>query len=753
MSTTASRHATNAQMAGPRRPRNRADARRLRFNAYDGHTGDRALAPPQPPPNSIERPQLLRRLHDSPIVVLCAPAGYGKTTLLAQWAAHQRRPLAWLALSQHTRHLDIDLDRFAHAHAAAGRPAVLVIDELEHLNGDPRSARTLAALAHRPPPSLQLVLSSRHALPFGLSRLRAAQRVVQLGARDLEMSASETHRLLHASGAPLDERSAAELAEHTQGWPVAIRLAADPSALRRDRAENVGLSPGAGRAIAQYIREELIAPLDPGALRLLMCAALLDHGHNNDNKHPLLGGDACDAVLQREGSAEALRALAAAGTTLTAQDAAETSFRFHPLVRDALRAELSARAARELPGLHRRASEWFAATGRNEPAVEHACATGDAPRAGALLWDGAQRLLYGRDEQIQRWLSSLTSAHIASDARLTLVAAHSSIALEDAATARHWLRLHTATQPPAAHPPRSPTLAAARALLDSALGDGGIGQVAASAAHAQALLDDRHAMRPLADLLHGVALHLSEGTRHDTREDARHELSHAAEQAGAMPIVRVLSLAQLALILIDDNDDPQQAEQLAASACACAREHRLHTRPVSALAYATAAFAHGRRGAADEAKRELVRAQTLFASLGDFMPWLSVETGIVMARASILLADVTGARALLSHASSPARRPVPFPRFLAWLDDGWCEIDELGARASSGAAGLTIAELRVLRFLPTHLSFREIGARLHVSNNTVKTQAHSIYFKLDAASRTEAVANASAIGLIEATVV
>ena len=93
------------------------------------------------------------------------------------------------------------------------------------------------------------------------------------------------------------------------------------------------------------------------------------------------------------------------------------------------------------------------------------------------------------------------------------------------------------------------------------------------------------------------------------------------------------------------------------------------------------------------------------------------------------------------------------PQFHAWLDDAWAEIDEYSASALSGPASLTIAELRVLRFLPSHLSFREIGERLNVSTNTIKTQAHSVYGKLGATSRTEGVARASALGLIEASII
>jgi LuxR family maltose regulon positive regulatory protein len=93
------------------------------------------------------------------------------------------------------------------------------------------------------------------------------------------------------------------------------------------------------------------------------------------------------------------------------------------------------------------------------------------------------------------------------------------------------------------------------------------------------------------------------------------------------------------------------------------------------------------------------------------------------------------------------------PILRTWLDEVWSEIDDLGASSLSGPCSLTMAELRILRFLPTHLSFREIGTRLHVSTNTVKSQAHAIYRKLGVASRSEAVAQASTLGLIEVTMI
>jgi len=134
------------------------------------------------------------------------------------------------------------------------------------------------------------------------------------------------------------------------------------------------------------------------------------------------------------------------------------------------------------------------------------------------------------------------------------------------------------------------------------------------------------------------------------------------------------------------------------------------------------------------------------------MPWHEAETRVALARASIRLLDVPLARHLLSDASRAARRMPNATVLRAWLDETWAEIDGVGVAALNGAGSLTTAELRILRFLPTHLSFREIGSRLHVSTNTVKSQAHAVYSKLDVASRADAVARASALGLIEAEV-
>jgi LuxR family transcriptional regulator, maltose regulon positive regulatory protein len=155
-----------------------------------------------------------------------------------------------------------------------------------------------------------------------------------------------------------------------------------------------------------------------------------------------------------------------------------------------------------------------------------------------------------------------------------------------------------------------------------------------------------------------------------------------------------------------------------------------------------------REGRIDEAKAASSECQDLLAELDDSPAWLSAETSILIARVSIGLGHVTRARELLAEASRLARRTPDVVVFQRWFDDAWGEFDERAETALASVGSLTTAELRVLRFLPTHYPFHEIAQRLHVSSNTVKTHVHAVYRKLDASSRSEAVATATRAGLL-----
>jgi LuxR family transcriptional regulator, maltose regulon positive regulatory protein len=166
------------------------------------------------------------------------------------------------------------------------------------------------------------------------------------------------------------------------------------------------------------------------------------------------------------------------------------------------------------------------------------------------------------------------------------------------------------------------------------------------------------------------------------------------------------------------------------------------------LVLAVSALIKARLGQVEVAKADAAAATRLADALADVAPWYRAQTDIVLARALIALADVATARALLDDAACVLHHAPDTVLLTAWLDEARDEADACSASATSTLGSLTIAELRILRMLPTHLSFREMGSQLYVSPNTVKTQAQAVYRKLDASSRSEAVARARDLGLL-----
>src|SRR5947209_7301886 len=249
--------------------------------------------------------------------------------------------------------------------------------------------------------------------------------------------------------------------------------------------------------------------------------------------------------------------------------------------------------------------------------------------------------------------------------------------------------------------------------------------------------------RPLCMLLTGVATHL-QGDRVAAELALEQSTRLSTDRA---PTVCSLALAQRAMIAIE-LEDWDLAAELTDRGTALIAAAGLETDPLSALILAAAAAARSHHGRIDEAKSDMRTSIDLLAELGDFVPWYGAEARILLAHASLWLADVVGARTLLAQASRFARRVPGAEIFSPWFDHAWAYMDTLGEASLAGPSSLTIAELRILRFLPSHRSFREIGAQLGVSANTVKTQAHAVYRKLGAASRSEAVVRATQAGLL-----
>jgi LuxR family transcriptional regulator, maltose regulon positive regulatory protein len=241
----------------------------------------------------------------------------------------------------------------------------------------------------------------------------------------------------------------------------------------------------------------------------------------------------------------------------------------------------------------------------------------------------------------------------------------------------------------------------------------------------------------------GAAHHLA-----GDRRRARAALDEgASESAVGAPHVQALCLAQLALVEIDE-EDWDAATRLSERARSRVEGCGLADYPIVALVYAVSALARSQGGRVEDAHRDLRIASRLSARLVDFVPWYEAETGVALARASLGLSDVAGARSLLAGAARLVRRIPESTTLRVWLRETYSQLEAATGSAGDGLT-LTAAELRVLRMLPTHLSFPAIAKQLFVSTNTVKTHVRALYRKLDASSRSEAVSHAAAAGLLD----
>ena len=271
----------------------------------------------------------------------------------------------------------------------------------------------------------------------------------------------------------------------------------------------------------------------------------------------------------------------------------------------------------------------------------------------------------------------------------------------------------------------------------------GIAAMRRDAACGYERLPEQSPWRSLCCLMGGVAAHL-EGDAAAARPQLEEGARRGAIEA---PVVQALCLAQLALLAIDGGDW-EQAQVLAARGRSQVERVGLDGHPTCALVFAVSAFVRAHRDRVDEAQSDRRRATEHLTHLLDYVAWYDVEVRVVLARAALRLGDVTGTRTLLAEAARALEPRDDVPVLRTWIDGLWAQVEAFTVTELVGPSSLTTAELRVLALMPTHLSFREMGRRLHVSANTVKTHAHAVYRKLDVCSRSEAVVRARSTGLL-----
>ena len=379
---------------------------------------------PSPPPWAVSRTPLVNKLRatSTPLVMLVASAGYGKTTLAAQWAERERRPCAWLTAEESDDDAAVLLARLADAlerirpdDAPAVAPArrskdwstelqrlasrlstlgdfVLVVDEVQLLRSR-NATKVLATLAERVPAGSTLTLVGRLAPSLPIARLRADGSLLELRAADLALSRRESEALLHRLDAGLTDDEAAELLERCEGWAAGIRLSA--LAAGEHGGLDHALPGGDDRFLAEYFRSEFLSPLTDDLRTFLRRTSVLER----------LTAPVCDAVLKQKDSGRILASLERRHLLLAPLDRHGEAYRCHPLLRDLLARELGETEPTLVATLHRRAADWFEAHGDPESALAHAEGCGDVDRMARIVAAIALPTYYrGRIAEVEGWL-------------------------------------------------------------------------------------------------------------------------------------------------------------------------------------------------------------------------------------------------------------------------------------------------------------------------------------------------------------
>ena len=721
------------------------------------------LHPPWARPGIVPRTELVDRLVAAQPRLICAvaPPGYGKTTLLVQWAQRNPRRVGWISVDHHDNdpvvlltYLAAALDRIepidpdmllplslpgvvaatvvprlAAEVSSMTEPVWLVLDHVELLSNQ-ECLDAVAELAVRLPEGSCLALASRSRPPLPMRSWGG--RAVEMGVADLAMGMGEARQLLEGAEVGLPDADVDELVGRTEGWPVGLYLAA--LALRAG-----GPGPSAGpaftgqdRFLADYLRSELLDRLSPELVAFLTRTAVLDQ----------MSGPLCDAVLGGSGSGRLLASLEGSNLLLVALDRRQEWYRYHQLFRELLLAELDRREPGLAQQLHDRAAAWCEANDLPETAIDHAQAAGDPDRVARLVRGLAQpAYAAGRFSTVRRWLAWFEDQG--------LVQRYPPVAVQGAwlhalvgqpADAERWADAAERSSFTGTLPDGSTTESWV-ALLRALLCRDGVERMRGDAQTAVAGLDPGSPWRATAILLEGIG-YLLDGQA----DRADPILAHAAEvaaEARAMPAASA-ALAERSIVAMD-RDEWDQADTLAEQALGIMRAGRLDNYVMSPLIYAVAARTAIHRGDLALAREQLALAANLRPLLTYAMPHRSVQTLLELGRAHLALDDGAGARTVLSQARDILQRRPDLGVLPRQAEELWSRADSSDDKPT-GVSSLTTAELRLLPLLPTHLTFAEIGQQLYVSRHTVKTQAISVYRKLGVSSRSQAVQRLQELG-------
>ena len=405
------------------------------------------LTIPPARPEWVSRPRLIEQMSQASrsgrkLILISAPAGFGKTTLASEWARQVKLPVAWVSLGPGDddvfrfwryvlaalQRLDVSLDTSLDAPsneaaqaispvarreqissetlviplineiAAHSTPLALVLDDY-HMISDLAVHESVAFMIEHLPAQMHLVLSTREDPPLPLSRMRARGQMLEIRAGDLRFSQAEaTHFLNQTMRLDLSPQEVASLETKTEGWIAGLQLAALSLRDQAERSAFIQRFAGDDHHVMDYLIDEVLSQQPEPIQHFLLHTSILER----------LCGPLCDSILQRDDSQAILEHLARANLFVAPLDTQRHWYRYHALFADLLRNRLKAAQPSGLRELHQRASEWLQENGQQNDAISHALAACDYERAADLIRGSAGPLLYaGETATLLGWLENL----------------------------------------------------------------------------------------------------------------------------------------------------------------------------------------------------------------------------------------------------------------------------------------------------------------------------------------------------------
>jgi len=708
---------------------------------------------------------------DARLILVDAPIGYGKTTLLAQWAAStaEPRPFAWVTLdaaddhpirlwtyiAEALRRVEPELGNRV-MEALAARPdrltevvvplllkdlavlphkLVIVLDDYHQIRNE-SCHESIGLLIREAPRTTQIVIATRSDPPFTLSPWDSS-KMIEVRASELQFNLAEADLLLRET---LDREPVPShvklLVDRTEGWPAGFYLAALSLQVNPEPERFVEHFAGDNRHVADYLTLEILSKQPKWLRRFLLRTSILDR----------FTAPLCDAVVGVGGSKQTLEHLEHSNLFLISLDDEGKWYRYHGLFQDFLRAELWRSHQNDVSDLHRRASSWHRKLGFLEEAIAHAIAAADLPSIRELV--GASWFPYweaGHLAIVRSWLDALGERNLEKDEVLALVAAWAAGLSGRTHEFEHWLAIADGGSFDGMLPDGASSLQAGVALSRSLFRDTELAPGLDAARHAAELEEESEShWRQLALVTWGYYLYLSGDPRGAV--DQLEEVDLASSGEGASVTFARALLAMIAL----EQGRRAEAEGFARSANALADDMDLEDDPTAFAAHLAQGLLLAEKNEFHAAQRELERA----LELGRLLPWLRpwpVLHGL-LALAPVRMAQ--GNRKEASTLLLEAERILNAHPDAGVLADRVTQLEadlDAAARSALGEP-LTERELAVLQLLPSRSTQRVIGQRLHLSINTVKSHNRSIYRKLGVESREHAVRRGNELGLINSTV-